>query len=79
MFLYEGWNPLSLWNGRSKAIASSQESFRGGWDSRVERLKQLSVVTTHLWQEMESQGFPDFSKSGGIGNFSALNFVQWID
>ena len=62
MFLHEGWNPLSLWNGKGKANTSSQESFRGGWDSRVERLQQLAVVTTHLWQEMDSQGFPDFFK-----------------
>lgn len=60
MFLHEGWNLLSLWNGRGKASISSRESFRGGWDSTVERLQQPAVVTTHLWQEMESQGFPDF-------------------
>ena len=75
-----GWNLLYLWNGRrGKANTSGQESFRWGWDSRAERSQQLAAVTTDLWQEMELQGFPDFSKPGGVGNFSAPFLAQWID
>ena len=56
------------------ASASIQESYRWGWDSRAERLKQLVVIATDLWQEMELAGVPDFQNQEGLAT-SGFSFL----